>query len=746
MPLPKLTTLLIVFSLSFHMCQAQLSQIDSLNQELLQVSKISDSLIILDQLSTRYVDANVEKGFLITNSTLELLKRYPNDSLEIRLLLRKANYHTLSSNFVQSEKILLTLLSSDQDASLRSQIFQQLGKNLQLSGKHDSAIFYFDKALSLRSEIEDHIGVQMSRAYKSESLNRTGNLQEALELCTQSLVEIQEIQAKKEEAIILNFLGGINTSLGAMPAATKYYLEALTIADSLENRRLKMEQLNDMGVIYAVQGESEESINFFERALMAAEKIRSHRDYIGALSNLAYMHSVTNDTEQSIVYYEEALAYNDQYGDQCLHPFIYDGMARLYERLTQPDSVKKYFELVLAEARNCQLKEFEISALQGIGRYYEGKGYVKQSIHHFQTSFGIAEENSFKPLLKISADQLYQVYKQLGDFEEALKYHEIAEAIEDSIYNEQNKDEILRQTARYEFENEKHRIEDEQEKQQILHEAEMQSQLLTRNYMLVGLMLTLILILTLWMSYESKKKSNRVLARLNHEKNELIGVVAHDLRSPLNLILGFSQMMIEDQQDTSSNEQQFLLRINNSAGRMKHMIERVLDVNAIESEMIKLDAQVVDLGAMINAVIESLKPSADVKDITIESHFSEQTFFAEIDENYGIQVFENLISNAIKFSEKNKPVDIEILSEGDRVKMLVRDHGPGINSAELKLLFERFTKLSARPTANESSTGLGLSIVKKYVSAMGGEVDVRSEVGEGTTFIVSFWNAAYLKK
>lgn len=741
MPLSKLTTIIFVFWLSLLLCQAQLSQIDSLNQHLSIAEEASDSLVILIELSRHYVDVNVEQGALITKIALKVSQSQPNDSLEVDLLLGHANYAMLSSDFEQSESVLRDLLSGEIDSYLRAEAFYQMGKTLQLAGKHDSAIVYFDKTIELSRDLGRPLTMELGRAYKSESLNRLGKLQEALDLCTQSLTQIRKTQAKKEEAIVLNFLGGINVSLGSMPTATRQYLEALTIADSLQNERLKMEQLNDIGVIYAVQGESEESIVFFERALKAAERIRSHRDYIGTLSNLAYMHSVTNNYDQSIAYYNVALNYNDQYGEQCLHPFIHDGLARLYERLSQPDSVKKYFEQVLIEARNCQLKEFEISALQGMGRYYKGRSLIKQSIDQFLTSFEIAQENNFKPLMQISAAELYQTFKQEGDYSMALKYHEIAEALEDSIYNEQNKDEILRLTAKYEFETEKHKIEVEQERQQIQYEAELQSQLLTRNYMIIGLILTVILIFTLWRSYELKRRSNTVLARLNHEKNELIGVVAHDLRNPLNSILGFSQMLIEDLKEKSGSQHQFLSRINSSAARMEYMIERVLDVNAIESEKMNLDIRSVDMAVLLDSVVENLRPAAESKYITVESHYARGVFFAEIDENYGIQIFENLISNAIKFSESNKTVGITIMHAVDRIKILVVDNGPGIDEEDIKLLFQRFTKLTARPTANETSTGLGLSIVKKYVNAMGGDIDVKSVKGVGSTFIVSFWRS-----
>ncbi|MFZ6002154.1 MAG: sensor histidine kinase, partial [Bacteroidota bacterium] len=101
-----------------------------------------------------------------------------------------------------------------------------------------------------------------------------------------------------------------------------------------------------------------------------------------------------------------------------------------------------------------------------------------------------------------------------------------------------------------------------------------------------------------------------------------------------------------------------------------------------------------------------------------------------------IQVFENLISNALKFSEKGKQVEVEISSSDSQVRVVVKDQGPGLTAEDQALLFKKFQRLSTHPTDGEKSTGLGLSIVKKYVELMGGRVWCESEQGHGASFIV----------
>lgn len=730
----------LLFLFATHWVWSQIIAIDSLKKELREAVTNHDSIFIMIDLSEAYMDVEVEKGLEWTQAAIGLAGSVQDSVAEIQLKLILAQYHLLNSTLEQSEELCRELLSSHLQPHKRAELFFHLGKTLQLLGRHDSAILYFDKSSELNHVLGRSEKIHLNNAYKGESLNRTGELHKALDICTKSLSGIMPLNLKYEEAIILNFLGGINVSMGNMATATDNFFSALTIADSLNNERLRMEQLNEIGIIYAVQQEPQESISYFQKALESAARLKSHRDYIGTLSNLAYMHSVIQEYDQSIRHYNGALAYNAQFGDDCLHPFIYEGLARLYENLQQPDSVRKFFQLVLHDAKGCQLKEFEISALQGLGRYYLKQNSITRSIEYFHDSFQLASRNDFKPLLQIASQELSEAYKKQGNFREALKYYEIAEAMEDSIYSQQSKEEILKLTARYEFEKEKQALQAEQDQREIEHQAEIKRQLLAKNYMWVGLALTIILIGTLWWSYTGKQKSNLILSRLNREKNELIGVVAHDLRSPLSTILGFSQILREDHDLPEEENRQYLTRIYNSADRMKDMIEKVLDVNAIDSDVVKMDAKVVDIGRLLNEVLDSIQLRADQKRIELIRNYNEGIYFSSIDRNYGIQIFENLLSNAIKFSKKGEEVVTGIGFEGDKVQVSIKDHGPGISDQERKLLFKRFAKLSARPTSNESSVGLGLSIVKRYVGAMGGELNVQSDLGRGTTFKVSFWS------
>jgi len=169
---------------------------------------------------------------------------------------------------------------------------------------------------------------------------------------------------------------------------------------------------------------------------------------------------------------------------------------------------------------------------------------------------------------------------------------------------------------------------------------------------------------------------------------------------------------------------------------MNEMVEKILDIRAIESQVIKFYNERFDISEEIQSYIEQFLGRAKQKSIQI--HDTVLPVFVILDKNYFGQVIDNLISNAIKFSPTGKSIFISTYQKDGSGFFEIRDEGPGFTAEDKKKIFGKYQKLSARPTGGESSTGIGLSIVKKYVEAMGGNITYESEPGKGTMFRVEF--------
>ena len=228
---------------------------------------------------------------------------------------------------------------------------------------------------------------------------------------------------------------------------------------------------------------------------------------------------------------------------------------------------------------------------------------------------------------------------------------------------------------------------------------------------------------------------NSELTELNNEKNHLIGIIAHDLKNPLTSTLTIAEYL--KAQIKNSNHPEDIKNIDymlDALNRMNKMITRILDVKMIESKSINLQLEKINLSKLFDIVNNNFKEKLEQKHIKL--HFDPADTYVNVDPEYMTQVYENLISNAIKFSPSNKEIWVKVWEDGDKVKTMVKDEGPGISTEDQKRMFGKFQILSAKPTAGERSTGLGLSIVKKYVEAMEGKVWCESEIGQGSNFII----------
>ncbi len=241
-----------------------------------------------------------------------------------------------------------------------------------------------------------------------------------------------------------------------------------------------------------------------------------------------------------------------------------------------------------------------------------------------------------------------------------------------------------------------------------------------------------------------KKQTEQILLKsdqleeMNKEKDYLIGIAAHDLKSPLNQIIALIQIIELSDENLSPKQWENFSYISRSAKRMREMISKILDINAIESGEFNLSYQVFDIRDVTDEIVKNFKNDAEFKNINVVRRITEDSCLVKLDRSFLTQIIENLLSNAIKFTEPGKKIEVIVKKIDDKVCLGVKDEGPGISAEDQKMLFNKFQKLSARPTGNEQSSGLGLSIVKKYTEAMNGSVWCESELGQGALFCLEF--------
>lgn len=229
-------------------------------------------------------------------------------------------------------------------------------------------------------------------------------------------------------------------------------------------------------------------------------------------------------------------------------------------------------------------------------------------------------------------------------------------------------------------------------------------------------------------------KKNAQLHRLNVEKNQFLGMAAHDLRKPIGLIISYAEFLMDEATEVLDPEQMgFLNTIYTACSFMKRLVDDFLDVSAIEAGRFDLDLQPANIDEVLQQSLKLNSLQAVKKKIDLQVQVDKNNGRAVIDASKIEQAITNLVSNAIEHSKPDTTVVVRLSSDQQSLTFSVQDKGPGIAPEERDMLFKPFEKTSTQKTGGEKSTGLGMLITRKIIETHGGQIWVDSELGKGTT-------------
>lgn len=233
----------------------------------------------------------------------------------------------------------------------------------------------------------------------------------------------------------------------------------------------------------------------------------------------------------------------------------------------------------------------------------------------------------------------------------------------------------------------------------------------------------------------AREKHSEILGLKERERfrREFIGNLAHELRTPIFNIQGYVLTLLEGGLEDPKVNRNFLERASNGVDRMIHIVEDLEMISQLESGVMSMSLQRMDLNAPVKEIMEALEMKAKEKRITLRNSMPESVPVMG-DHGRLAQVFSNLFTNAINYGKEGGFCEVKAFEQGDRVLVEVTDDGIGIAKEHWPRLFERFYRVGQSRARNEGGSGLGLSIVKHIVDGHGGSITVKSEEGKGTTF------------
>lgn len=616
---------------------------------------------------------------------------------------------------------------------------------------------------SLDEATSDNQKVDILNALAERSMEYDLDL--SLKSANTAKVLSEKLDYKQGAAKANKWLGVGNVAKGNSPEAVHFFMDALMVFQELQDSLQMADIYKNLANVYSDNGNDSEAMRYYSTAMRIYNKMGDHDGQSSILNNIGTIYLKLNDGDSALFYLDQARLSNLEVRNE-------DGLASNYTNMGFAYALKNDFEQAIEyynKSYNLALKignkETTSTALLNIGDGYMNLDQYSRAEKNVKEGLKIAEDVGYKYNVFIGYYTLGEINEKRGDYKEGLVWYHKAEEIFDDLHGSATTKALMdAQTMQLEAAQKR-----EIERINDINEEKIQSaQLKNLLYFSIAVFaLAMLLGLTYYFMKRHKasikialqnkeigeqkakienqsdnirhvnntlRERNQKLRELNEEKNYLMSVVAHDLKSPLNQINGLASVIKLDDNKLSKSQQECLENISVASSRLSGMVNKILDSARADRREVNIKIEDIDLEKMTTDVINDFNPIAENKKIVLNKKSANRELLVKADQHYLRQVLDNLVSNAIKFSPKGKKIELSISVDGDKIVAEVKDNGPGLTPDDKKKLFTEYAVLSAKPTDGESSTGLGLAIVKDYVEKMGGEIWCESEQGQGATF------------
>ncbi len=537
--------------------------------------------------------------------------------------------------------------------------------------------------------------------------------------------------------------------------ALRLYYEAIEKFDESGNLNNKAVVHNNIGLIVHNQNDYEAALEEYKKSLEINRKIGNQLQMAANYNNIANSLSSLERKEEAADSLFKAVTINQRMGISPSLIQNYYNLAQIYLESDELDLAYSFFTQAYEESQSINFVPGIMYHAVGLADVLYEKGRYDEVQEYIDESRTLADRLNNLEVLSRGYNIEANLNERLGNFQQALLAIREAQEYEERINKIRRELEFEEVRARLELEYKT--AENELLRQQLTYRERLsRNQQMALISLFIGVVFTAILLVVLFRNKnklekvnQSLKQKNRVitakneqlrflnseLKHLNDEKGRLVGMIIHDLRNPLFAVIGFLELINESLTDVS--EKEHLQMAMNSASRLNQLINSLLEVHSLEKETKELKLETVQVDELVKTTINNFNKIAMKKDIRILDDVA--WVRADSNASYLSRIVDNLISNALKYSPRHSRVHVTVDKKGDQNwELVVKDEGPGISEEDQKNLYKMFGRLSAKPTAGEESTGLGLYTVKMLVSRLKGEINLESELGRGSRFICEF--------
>jgi signal transduction histidine kinase len=526
----------------------------------------------------------------------------------------------------------------------------------------------------------------------------------------------------------------------------------------------------------------EKAIDYYLQSLEAARAIHGTEYEIAALSDLSIVYSNLKRPDKAKEMYLEAARLTATRGNTAQLITLFTNLGAIYNQLGQEDSAMFFLNEGLRVSRSISHNTDLSSLYNNIGNvYFKNKKYGnaleffrQNKDFHVKTNvnaelwidfLNLADvflqmkiydscrwyaDSALKIALKIhskskerdSYELLSRIHSSTGDYKQAYFFHQKAYNIDTALVNKDINHSIVMLQEKYNAREREHQ-------NQLLTAAYEKQRLRSKAVTYLAVAAAIIAIVVAAFLIQKRRvnrkllevnnlitRQNDKLAQLNFEKNSLISIVSHDLSSPFASIKMWGHVLQSENDNLNEEQKKAISRIITSTDNGEKLIRTILDVEKAETNKRSLQLENINLAELVENIVTDVMPSSHKKRIRLHYECLKNPLYFITDPHLIHRICENLLSNALKFTPEGKNVWVYVTEEEQHISLRFKDEGVGISPDEMPYLFSKYAKITSRPTSGEATTGLGLSIVKRLVEELNGEIFCESAPGEGSQFTV----------
>ena len=578
----------------------------------------------------------------------------------------------------------------------------ELGDAYYGMGDFSSAEIRYQEFYDRSVDMKDTAGIANALLKLGRISLRSGDFDQSLEFNHRSLELSEKSGDSAFMANVYNNFAVVYISLERYDSAMSYIKKSGRLFSSLGDTSSLIVSLVNLGDINRKSGNYRWALTYDTRAYRLTRKTGNRRYQVQILESLGEDAMLLKDMGSAKKYFQIAYDLNKKENNPYLSSMIMLQMGNLFLKTGKTDSARIYMNTGMKEARSVNNKELLML------------------------------------FNKLGAD----ISEIKGDREEAYAYFKRYHEYYDSLNNEKTRERITEMEAKYRNKKKEAEISHLRSSHQIL-ELKFKKDQLQKTLLLVVLGFGVIVLLLISFLYRKVyfakllvQNKNNELAEANATKNRLFSIVAHDLKNPLNAIVGFSSLLTDGRNSPPEKISLYADRIKKSGLEGFGMIEKLLEWSRLNLDDIHLDFQDNDLYDISVAACNPVNNYAMTKGIIIENHIPGNT--NAFCDSYSIEsVLRNLISNAVKYSPENSVVSIYAEVHKDVVVIRVTDTGTGIPEDCQDKILTSSVLVSLPGTKNEKGSGLGITLSREFILRNKGEIWFHSVPGKGTSFFFS---------